>query len=380
MKVKMFQMNCGESILAYIHNECLLIDCGSHSKPAISNPLFDNVISTCIEYDKRQAMITHFHKDHINGFMYITDPSTPGYITFEKVYIPYLFTVDNGLSPTDYFLICDYLEHRLCPAPYGTFTLLDLLERLVNQKMQFTMLKRGDHFQSCNSDNEVLWPKPKHFSSYMTKKGIIDELPQDFIDQVKQISESVVEVYQLAADNLDRNVITPIIAELTRRINEFNDADFQIDSKALLRKARMQLKRADNNTSIVFQTNIACNYLLTGDVNKQTLDDIVHCSFTDQLKLHSKFFAVKAPHHGTSTHYSPALFGSSSTIQIDVVFISNGKHGGTGVITGKYPNNIKHRLICTNKSPVKCVIPSLCTKGCCPLKNNTISNDYFDII
>jgi hypothetical protein len=47
MDVKMFQMNYGESILAFDDKECLLIYCGSRSNKNTRHLLVNNVVNEC---------------------------------------------------------------------------------------------------------------------------------------------------------------------------------------------------------------------------------------------------------------------------------------------------------------------------------------------
>lgn len=391
MDVKMFQMDCGESILIHCDDECLLVDCGSRSGMTTAQPLFDNVINECTKYTFKQALITHFHDDHINGFMYITDKKT----NFSRVYIPHIFTVGQHWNLIDYKLIEYYLSQKKIKKRKN-FSLLDLLKRMVQTKSRITLLKRGSHFSSCNSKNDVLWPKPEELKNIRFDDEIWKYFPEDFCDDVFAISNQICNIYR-EANNSEQydDYILGTINDIENQIKKLiaHPLKQNIDSdefKAFYKRLLQQVRINDNNTSIVFQTNIKNNYLFTGDIGKSYLKNIVSSSYSDRIMIHDSFFAIKAPHHGTVTHYLPELFGTSSTINTKIVFISNGKSKSTGTIYEEYPKNANtkiYKLICTNRDSLKCQNANttvnnnkiICSNGYCPLNNNCTNQLTFDI-
>lgn len=128
MKVQMFQMYCGESILVSNDDSCLLIDCGSHSSDI---SLFDNVINTLCHFRHKEAMITHFHDDHFNGFMYITDPVRTRVVSFDNVYIPHIFTVGLHYNVIGYNFLARHNVHKnliiILKHPYTVKIYINLL-------------------------------------------------------------------------------------------------------------------------------------------------------------------------------------------------------------------------------------------------------------
>ncbi len=388
MDVKMFQMDCGESILAYCKDKCLLIDCGSRSDKKTTTHLFDNVINECSGFTCKKAMISHFHDDHINGFMYITDPAKVNHLTFSMVYIPYIFTYGQHWNLIDYKLIEHYLRQKKLNNRKN-FSLLDLLLRIVNSKTKILILSRGMTFNSCNSNNQVLWPIPQNLVNFGFGEGIEKYFPEDFCKQIFKITDMICKVYLEANESsYYEDSIMDTTSEINEQITRVFNYDFEFDRdsaefKAFYNRLRQRLRIDDNNTSIVFQTNLDDNYLFTGDIGTKYLRNIVSCSYNDKLRIHDSFFAIKAPHHGTVTHYLPELFDVNSSIKKDIVFISNGKCKSTGVVCDKYPDNANkslYKLICTNRDSKKCNNTNTCVNGCCPLKRNCICNLTFDII
>lgn len=396
MKVKMFQVECGESILMHCDTECLLVDCGSRSCMSTAQPLFDNVKKECAKYPIKQALITHFHEDHINGFMYITDANKTNHIKFSRVYIPYIFTAGQHWNLIDYKLIEHYLSQKMTGRSKN-FSLLDLLNRMVGTKSRITILERGSHFSSCNSVNDVLWPKLQNLVNLGFGRDIKKYFPKKFRKRVFAISNKICKLYRKAADSEQYDAILVAIENIEKQISALINYDFEHNRdsdefKAFYKRLKNRLRIDDNNTSIVFQTNIDRNYLFTGDIGKNYLKDIVTNAYQDGINIHNSFFAVKAPHHGTVTHYLPELFDAkSSSISKKIVFISNGKAKSTGIVYEEYPKNAnkkKYKLICTNRDSLKCKNVNthgnknriICSNGKCPLKNRKAFNRPFFVI
>lgn len=398
LKVKMLKMGFGECIVVEGNStNCLMIDCGSLESAQNSNSYFASAVHTIKSYNNSEAMITHFHEDHINGFKYMIDSKNNCGIKFKQVYIPHIFTVGCRYNLIDYMLMYHYLENR--KNKKNNFSLLDLLRGMVQNYIPFRLLKRGDAFNSCGSDNLVLWPQP--MVVYPEKKQ--DELkaklslPESAVNEIFSISDEICRLFLRCAADGDRNYsnerILEEIDDLNKRINSIdekikdsesgdytlycNGFSFPTDQlsnfddliivKDFKRRLSQAIKDKDNSTSIVFQTNIHEDYLFTGDVPASILKKIITNAYHDGIVVHDRFFAIKAPHHGTTKHYCKKLFDDNLIIRKELVFISCGNGGkGSYKISSSYFSN-NHRLVCTNDTYTKCdsrICPHINTKGC----------------
>lgn len=392
MNVKMFQMGCGESILVEHDNELLLIDFGSQDGG--NKSAYFNYVETKLNYCKMNALITHFHEDHITGFI---DLINNGKILFNIIYIPHIFTTDSHLNLIDYMLMDYYLENNKTKR----LSLLSLIKAISNNNGKYTLLERGECFYVGGCKNEVLWPIPKVIKPYDEKIFDYDiPIPLSVMNRIMEISD---EICEFIADHnsVGLNDNTRHIIELEQQINELLKTEIieqvgeyirllngtyiakseyenfrnYINVKNYKNYLKKQLKINNNAFSIVFQTDKVNNrrYLFTGDVTKENINAIIN----DQtVTLKSDFFAVKAPHHGTKTHYVSDMYTHTDP---EVVFISNGKGGHAKSIYSEYSKSTKYRLICTNTVNNKCdKMP--CNNSRCPLHTKLANIYEFDII
>lgn len=409
MNVKMFQMGCGESILMHDDNEYLLIDFGSHPNKKSLTAYFNNTLTYLqSNYYKLNgsAMISHFHEDHINGFLYLINNST---IKFQTVYIPHIFTTEEHINLIDYMLMDYYLKNRMVPKSNGSMSFLSLLKSMINTQKGYTLLKRTDTFKLCDSINEVLWPIPQELldDDFIIGDPAVNDIPLP-VYVVKRIFEISERICNLVIQNNGRELSQYFTREITEFEEEINNIDdflfgdnneyiqlcngtyiskddyknnffnYKIVSK-YINYLNKKLKVKDNETSIVFQTNNTNykDYLFTGDITYSHINKII-MNIDGTLQLKNNFFAVKAPHHGTKSHYSLDLLNHTNP---QIVFISNGEGGHAGPICSEYSNSTKFRLICTNdQSSTKKCNGGPCIGAFCPIKVCIPSLDYFDII
>lgn len=280
----------------------------------------------------------------------------------------------------------------------NNFTLLELLKRMVKSRIPFTLLKRGDKFTSYGNTNEVFWPVPKELEIHSS--GVM--LPKFVINKIFDISDKICKLFLHCYDlqgNYDQNIDNDIedIYKLIETIDEgilYSSDDEYIaldDGKYILKKDYENyyerediknfyrnlvttMKGKDNQTSIVFQS-VKSHYLFTGDITKRIMNNIVKDTYSPSMKLNSDYEAVKAPHHGTKSHYIKLLFENPSSIKIKKVFISNGTCGKTGSIHTLYSQNTNFDLICSNCDPQKCN-SSNCIHRNCPLMCTAMAKSF----
>ena len=193
MKIKMFKMGFGESILLSEGESCLLVDCGSESKN--KNGYFKSVENELVNYSSRSAIITHFHNDHINGFMEILNSTE---INFDRIYIPYIFTVAKHPNQVDFELI-KYFLMRINFPNSRRLTLWEFLKKLVDKEKNIHLLERkSGAFSELGRSFDVLWPVPeklinKRLESALKKK--LDFL-SEYINDIYHLSYEISKLYK----------------------------------------------------------------------------------------------------------------------------------------------------------------------------------------
>lgn len=370
MDVTMFQMDFGESIMLNEGNgACLLVDCGSKSDIARCKTLFQHAENEVMQYSHKEAMISHFHDDHYKGFRNFNH-------VFDCVYIPHIFTVNQHPNMVDYLLMRDYLRKRTHGSGIKHITLLQLLEDIMRIGNRFKLLQRGDEFYFGENRAEVLWPCPKSINQDPQLAEAFEILPKELRDLIYQVSDTICAIVVKYADApLGEYGAYPMLADIRTRLNilmQYNTPLGENDAKKILDKIHWDFPKTinDHKYCLVFQIASAHdshNYLFTGDIKIECLREIVQNE--DGLQpIWTKFYAVKAPHHGTPGYYCSELF-QSDTIKIEKVFISHGKgYGNYGKIASDYiDDSIRklYSLICTNTVPAECPNPSKCpSKNC----------------
>ena len=373
MNVTMFQMNFGESILLGEDKiRCLLVDCGSKSSLTASSQMLKNVQNQVALYQTADAMISHFHSDHYKGFRYFNH-------TFDRVYIPHIFTAHQHPNMVDYLLMRDYLRSR------GTIkcTLLDLLENMQKIGKRFSLLKRGDHFSFCGNEAEVLWPCPQTIHNELESMLKSLAVPDDLRNQIRSISDEISEfVVKYANVSIRKNGYQQKLIQIrgsVRALMQNSNPDEEAGKKENAKKFHWDFPHSvnDHTYCIVFQIHSASddrNYLFTGDVLKKHLTKICN---DKKLPLYPNFYAVKAPHHGTPEYYCSDLFQNNAKIKIEKVFISHGQgYGNYGKISVEYIKE-PYKMICTNYVPAECPGFGTCRPQNCGLSYNPPPTSYF---
>jgi len=360
MDIKLFNMGFGESILlsSYEDNSCFLIDCGSESPS--KDAYFQNVINEITSYSSKSALLTHFHEDHINGFLDISkkDPHS-----FDMVYIPHIFTLDHP-NFTDLEIIRYILERIQCPND-RRFTLWDLLKQLVTSRQRIELLRRGDFFNQIESEFNVLWPiadqmMPHKITNSITKKLKISEEDWNAIYRLSDaINKMYLELYRSRGDVVFERNINSVESELRSTEEKLyilwlQQIQVNNEFRSGIEQCIQSIKRNANKASIVFQGgDVDKRILLTGDIPSNIMDKIGRNEFSPSIRLHEKYYAVKAPHHGTDTHY----FNFGCYAVYDVVMVSNGetRMPKRGLVSHQYNQlSRSYAIKCTNSCSGRC--------------------------
>ncbi len=389
MCVKMFNMEFGECNIIETTNQCLIVDYGSIHREG--NTL-DNVKK---EIDNNylvslNGLITHFHEDHYNGFSYLLS-RYPHKYQFEQFFLPHIFQAYEHPNTLDYVLIDTYIRSKL-KRSMPKETILDMISSVLNTGVGYTLLKRGDTFSTPGGNATVLWPEPQKVYSQLQKLNPYLYIPEDEIEMIFSISDSITRLLsnEQASGNINEERIrfnklihngVSFNDNMTGKIRTYSGATYEAtDSNSFYSRPDIKLllseilnKKIDHNYCLVFQTShFGKGYLFTGDISLPVLKRILTLSDSSLLK---NYYAVKAPHHGTKSHYCSELF-NSKFINIDNVFISNGKGNKRyGKISKEYKHKAFH-VICTNSEVDRCENYSSCISKNCGINQSTIPDYY----
>lgn len=381
MSIKVFDVGFGESILLEHEANALLIDCGSDGQ---NKTAYFNSISTQINnmrLNKLSLMISHFHRDHTNGFSSIADSL---YTNCEKIYVPKIFTyehpnlIDLSIMQTMLGTILNgKIENVLC------WTLQNIQERRISVEE----VERGNVINECDCDFEILWPIPKRINCLEFFKNTIDCIN----GYLKKTS----------GKNIDATTITQISDRIVHFLNAYKSGKYnelhgnmlginsEIESICRLligqipkmtKKERAKIyDRICKISSLIDDYSIVCqsrfhgnSTLFCGDIKKRNgimklLEDnrpLPSCAMYDNYRF------IKAPHHGTDSAY----YNFSTPCEYFIVSNGETRMPKRGKISSKYfDNNIdsQYTMICTHECGKYCYCAR---KKECNRYNNCVSS------
>lgn len=360
MEIKMFKMGFGESILLSEKDSCLLVDCGSESDNR--KGYFKNVEKELVKYSSKSAIITHFHNDHINGFMEILNSAK---INFDSIYIPYIFTVAKHPNQVDFELI-KYFLNRINFPNNRRLTLWEFLKKLVDKEKNIHLLERkSGAFSELGRDFDVLWPVPeklinKRLESALKKK--LDFL-SEYINDIYHLSDEISELYENIQYSDNIRLVREQIPNIDEKLQDLDSiigeriATEKINAnfKNIVQQCINSIRNNKNKSSIVCQNSSGEKVsLLTGDIPPEIMNKILLNEYMPSINIHKHYYAIKAPHHGTESGYSN--FGCHSTF--DYLLISNGETPNKkkrGQVTYQYNLTVRdYKILCTNTDKARC--------------------------
>lgn len=407
-------------------HENLLVDFGSDSNCNFIG-IAQKIKAACNEIPL-SILITHFHEDHINGFLV-------GALKVSKVYLPDILQMRRyggkltflQLQVLEDIFRCISLNKKL------QITLYDLLLKLCNDKSSIYFLQRGNIFTVSQKVYQVLWPPFDNFTihgrvmhrtlkdlvklnvlprSVLGEKGSGRDIPREEfstntfsnlegesalsridLNEIDNFIDALLSGYYLAKnqqwDSLNGDLGT--LKDKFERLNEYiynlKDLSGRPVLNDSLRKELGELsasmRKQANKISIVFQdspNNGTSAILMTGDIPPKELNKVVTAAISSKPEMAHHYTVIKAPHHGTDTYFTPLL------PSCDAILISNGvpskAHRNWGKISYNYGafygSHKRCSILCTNR---RCELVDLkdvekcqnCTKNTLVARNITIS-------
>lgn len=373
-RIELHDVEYGDcTVLVGRSNSILMVDCGSvsrytrHGETEIDRR-FAEIFDRYGGARQRQFLLTHCHRDHMNGFLKKLRQD-PNY--FDRVYIPALPAAARGACPVLEFAVFSHFfsvpQSDFAQVNTTCLRLFSLLDGTVGAERIFT-LRAGDVFALDGDFYAVLSPEPADFPFDPMLAEAAEALnvclaspfhtgcEAEFL-RVKDEFLRIFERCQRAFAPSDREtpgrrrVLLDALADLWDRLEamraEISRSPAAPDIREILDRTVLRTLYTEtlNDLSLVFHNVRAggassADILMTGDVSDAVLSRLAP-------KLYDGYYAVKAPHHGTESHYSPVL----GDIAAAHLLISNGDYHAGGEISQRYVDTeaVKH---CT--SPGAC--------------------------
>ena len=345
MNIRMYNVEFGETILLEKDEEYLLVDFGS-KKPNLLASVSKHIQDSVQKESNFSFLISHFHDDHVNG-VWETD-------LFDNLdcagmlYVPELFPKSHNASPftlAQLYMIADVLSSIILVPNYwkapsnvnSPFTLYQLFHKILNTKrcVKFELL---NILYDCKLIEETA-----KTTGYVTIIGIDNFLNQ--LNEICNLFKEEPDAIYSAYDRLDQELqeaYDSMIRAITPRIAHYCSS-LSPSQKRQIQRTWKACTSYFNQCSIVFHSTLPdSGILMTGDVTKRPLKNLIKYS------MHRYYKMIKAPHHGTFSHYVNNLPACTH------ILISNGEgqsryqkiHDGYGSL---YGSNRKHTAIhCTN--------------------------------
>ena len=401
--MRMYNVEFGDAFLLCGNGENLLVDLGSIQNSFCFDSVRDSIRGECVN-GKLSLLLTHFHKDHWSGLHNQRKGHQLPYLNM--VYLPDIFQMRHytHLDVIMKSLLGDFLESVVLQQK-PRFSLADLLCEVLPglSKRKIHFLHSGDVFEMGGRSYEVLWPKfdkktvvGKHnkalaaFLERLEEKLAADGAENKLWDTLEAMANALLRDF---ARLLERQ-FSPIIQaeqrayedlyDQAQRLSEILAEDLQWDEGELRRKVQYYAERLGKDwhqVSLVFQERIEeqgkecenIGVLMTGDITKSILTKLANGKLGTP-KLHESYAVIKAPHHGTESHFCAILPSCR------YFCISNGEgNRHYSKITEQY----EHVYGCRGKkTDIRCTNPRcefLETKKCCPYFHTRSTEDFYDI-
>lgn len=326
MKIRVYDVKYGESILIMENSKrALLVDCGSdgidsrddkckfkkdHKK---TNELFDRIYTNLSELRKKKKLcidgfISHFHKDHISGFVYFAKEKKK--IILDTLYLPDIFCDEHlhSVVLTILDVLLAGIEIEKIKGGKASLSLLEFVNGLVKTSRNVRFLQKGASFHSFS----VLAPDLDVVEKQATGLlGRIESLSNDgpSIELLQSIAKLLIKILQEKSQQRKDNqheYDSNWEGQLQERLNENNtDEKLQSIIDRLTPDDRIQISSFAHKINIIFHSKDDIprwNVLFTGDADPKVLKDLENIENDDKV-LYSKYAIYKIPHHGTENHF-----------------------------------------------------------------------------
>lgn len=395
MQVNMYNVDFGDCFLICGEEENLLVDFGSDNPHCDITAVAKHIKVTSGDKDL-SCLISHFHEDHMSGFL-------QGLLNTKNVYIPDVVAMSKTVGKLSFLqlsILSDIFKWIPVRQKRGlSITLYDLLLKICDHNSYVHFLQRGTNFTISKKEYQVLWPD----LSALTIHGRVERRIVDTLAKLGLISQQIAKECKhpskgeksgqlnlnevFPKDPLPIAIIDPFITKLvegyTALVNtdypnqSFDKAQLQTaydkmleDIKAALSnptestftKGNLKqdlselcesMKKQANKYSIVFHDtpeNGVSSILMTGDITPPEFNKLLTHRVPGTPQISMSYNIIKAPHHATTTYFTPYF------PQCGVILASNGQpnrgHGSWHKICYRYgsfyQSHKEVKMLCSN--------------------------------
>lgn len=307
MKVRMYNVGCGDCFCLRDRKGSLLVDFGTSNNRIDGHPrsdIFDVIISDFTTISHKSLLLTNFQLDHISGLLYMLKKYR-GSNDFNKIYLPDVFSASSMSRTLTLLLLSDLMKNTYLPSKQ--ISLYAFVEALVKQPQNIEFLKRGDIFES---KYQVLWPDCSvieketaenyaYIQSLEKRENAVSNRENEFTEALLRLETFADKLRQIICGTLKTNVYA-----LECEFRDLREDPSVIQMLQTFEAANLNLRQFKNKISLVFHstTDGEMNVLFTGDIPGKYME-MIAANYDDALPLHEHYWCVKVPNHGIQADY-----------------------------------------------------------------------------
>lgn len=300
----MYNVGYGDCFCLRDRNNSLLVDFGTSNRMIGGKPrreVFDQIISDLSTIENKDLLLTHFHLDHLSGLLYMMRSKNSR--EFGKIYLPDVFSTREMTETLAALLLSDLMKDFYLPS--RQVSLYALVEALCKRSRKVGLLRRGTVF---HGKYQALWPDTEQVRG---KTGeMIRELKEhcqqawyslmDYAEQLRTVVYSMTE----EGSQSEGEAKLPTAVQMEKAFLDLRQSIAFEQMLHYLEERKIPLRELKNEISIVFQNagDGEWNLLFTGDVPASRMKCIAE-NYDGKLPLYQHYWCIKAPHHGTHSHY-----------------------------------------------------------------------------
>lgn len=307
MKVRMYNVGCGDCFCLRDRKGSLLVDFGTSNNRIDGHPrsdIFDVIISDFTTISHKSLLLTNFQLDHISGLLYMLKKYR-GSNDFNKIYLPDVFSASSMSRTLTLLLLSDLMKNTYLPSKQ--ISLYAFVEALVKQPQNIEFLKRGDIFES---KYQVLWPDCSvieketaenyaYIQSLEKRENAVSNRENEFTESLLRLETFADKLRQIICGTLKTNAYA-----LECEFRDLREDPSVIQMLQTFEAANLNLRQFKNKISLVFHstTDGEMNVLFTGDIPGKYME-MIAANYDDALPLHEHYWCVKVPNHGIQADY-----------------------------------------------------------------------------
>ena len=307
MKVRMYNVGCGDCFCLRDRKGSLLVDFGTSNNRIDGHPrsdIFDVIISDFTTISHKSLLLTNFQLDHISGLLYMLKKYR-GSNDFNKIYLPDVFSASSMSRTLTLLLLSDLMKNTYLPSKQ--ISLYAFVEALVKQPQNIEFLKRGDIFES---KYQVLWPdcsvieketaeNNAYIQSLEKRENAVSNRENEFTEALLRLETFADKLRQIICGTLKTNAYA-----LECEFRDLREDPSVIQMLQTFEAAKLNLRQFKNKISLVFHstTDGEMNVLFTGDIPGKYME-MIAANYDDALPLHEHYWCVKVPNHGIQADY-----------------------------------------------------------------------------